>query len=68
MPQFDLSSFIVQIFWLFFLFMFLYFLYVYKFLPSHLFLVKLRKRLNWSKPKTSSPVVIKDVNQLKSDK
>ncbi len=68
MPQFDLSSFPVQIFWLFFLFITLYFMYVYKFLPMHLFLLKLRKKLSMSKVYSNASMQIKDINQLKIDK
>lgn len=65
MPQFDISSFNVQIFWLFVLFIGLYFLYVYKFLPAHMFLIKLRKKLVKSNTSSSKTPVIKDFNQLK---
>jgi len=56
MPQFDISSFIVQLIWLFFCFLTFYFLYTWKYLPSWAFLLKLRKKfLMISQVKDTSP-------------
>ena len=44
MPQFDISSFIVQLVWLFFSFLTFYFLYTWMYLPSWAFLLKIRKK------------------------
>jgi Plant ATP synthase F0 len=45
MPQFDISSFIVQLVWLFVSFLSFYFLFSWKYLPSWAFLLKTRKKL-----------------------
>ena len=45
MPQFDISSFIVQLIWLFLSFLSFYFLFSWKYLPSWAFLLKTRKKL-----------------------
>ena len=45
MPQFDISSFIVQLVWLFLSFLSFYFLFSWKYLPSWAFLLKTRKKL-----------------------
>jgi len=48
MPQFDISSFIVQLISLYFSFLCFYFLFSWKYLPSWAFLLKTRKRLQKS--------------------
>lgn len=45
MPQFDISSFIVQLIWLFISFLTFYFLFSLNYLPSWAFLLKARKKL-----------------------
>lgn len=44
MPQFDISSFIVQLVWLFLVFLGFYFLFSWKYLPSWALLLKTRKK------------------------
>jgi len=44
MPQFDISSFIVQLVWLFVSFLGFYFLFTWKYLPSWALLLKTRKK------------------------
>lgn len=44
MPQFDISSFIVQLVWLFVSFLGFYFLFSWKYLPSWALLLKTRKK------------------------
>ncbi len=44
MPQFDISSFIVQLVWLFLSFLGFYFLFTWKYLPSWALLLKTRKK------------------------
>jgi hypothetical protein len=50
MPQFDISSFNVQLFWLFFSFLTFYFIFSWKYLPSSAFLLKTRKKALSLKP------------------
>lgn len=44
MPQFDISSFIVQLIWLFLTFLTFYFIFTFYYLPFWAFLLKFRKR------------------------
>ena len=44
MPQFDISSFIVQLVWLFISFLSFYFVFSWIYLPSWAFLLKTRKK------------------------
>ena len=44
MPQFDISSFVVQLVWLYLLLMGFYFLYSWKYLPLWALLLKTRKK------------------------
>ena len=48
MPQFDISSFIVQLVWLYFSFLTFYFLYSWIYLPFWAFLLKIRKKFQSS--------------------
>jgi hypothetical protein len=45
MPQFDISSFTVQLVWLFFAFLIFYFIFSWLYLPFWAFLLKTRKKL-----------------------
>lgn len=48
MPQFDISSFIVQLVWFFLSFLTFYFVFSWKYLPSWAFLLKARKKIQVS--------------------
>ena len=62
MPQFDISSFPVQIFWLFILLTIIYVFITYQLLPITLFLIKMRAKLYTKKSSVYSKISIKDTN------
>ena len=62
MPQFDISSFPVQIFWLFILLTTLYVFITYRFLPNTLFVIKLRAFSKKESNKYKQAISIKYTN------
>ena len=68
MPQFDISSFPVQILWLFILLTVIYVFISYQLLPITLFLVKIRSKLYSKKSNSYQTISIKDTNFYTSNK
>lgn len=62
MPQFDISSFPVQIFWLFILLTIIYVFITYQLLPMTLFLIKIRAKVYAKKSSNYQKISIKDTN------
>jgi hypothetical protein len=62
MPQFDISSFPVQIFWLFILLTIMYVFITYQLLPMILFLIKIRAKVYLKKSNLYQKISIKDTN------
>lgn len=68
MPQFDISSFPVQILWLFILLSIIYVFITYQLLPMTLFLLKIRSKLYSKKTNSYQAISIKDTNFYTSNK
>ncbi len=62
MPQFDISSFTVQIFWLFILLTTMYVFTTHQLLPITLFLIKIRAKVYAKKFSSYQKISIKDTN------